>query len=153
MDAGVSHVIMEVSSHALEQARVEGVDFDVALFTNLSRDHLDFHGDMDGYYASKKKLFSRYLKKGGQAVIVSEGKASWGERLVEELRNERSVEIMTCGKGQMIDSSAEQLSLDGISMQVNIVGEAAELVSPLIGEFNIRNRPIQNATGSIFMLR
>ncbi len=139
VDAGVSHLIMEVSSHALEQGRVEGVNFDVALFTNLSRDHLDFHGDMDGYYASKKSLFSRHLKKGGQAVIVCEGKASWGERLVEELRNEGVTQTMTCGKGQMIDSRDEKLSLDGINMQVNIAGETAEFVSPLIGEFNIRN--------------
>ncbi|HSR36806.1 MAG TPA: Mur ligase family protein [Desulfurivibrionaceae bacterium] len=57
VDSGVTHVIMEVSSHALEQKRVAGLVFDVALFTNLSRDHLDFHGDMESYFASKQRLF------------------------------------------------------------------------------------------------
>ncbi|MEN8257780.1 MAG: UDP-N-acetylmuramoyl-L-alanyl-D-glutamate--2,6-diaminopimelate ligase [Thermodesulfobacteriota bacterium] len=139
VNAGVSHVIMEVSSHALEQGRVEGISFDVTLFTNLSRDHLDFHGDMEGYFASKKILFIRHLKRNGHAVIVSEGNQSWGERLVEDLKEERGEQIMTCGKGQMIDSRNEQLSLDGIAMQVNMTGKAVEFVSPLIGGFNIRN--------------
>ncbi|MEO8958382.1 MAG: UDP-N-acetylmuramoyl-L-alanyl-D-glutamate--2,6-diaminopimelate ligase [Rudaea sp.] len=57
-DAGASHVAMEVSSHALDQGRVNGVDFDVAVFTNLSRDHLDYHGSMQAYGAAKAKLFA-----------------------------------------------------------------------------------------------
>lgn len=77
-EAEVSHVIMEVSSHALEQGRVSGIHFDVALFTNLSRDHLDFHGDMERYFEAKKILFTRYVKKNGQAVIVHQGEESWG---------------------------------------------------------------------------
>ena len=68
--AGVSHVIMEVSSHALEQQRVAGIDFDVALFTNLSHEHLDYHGDMASYFAGKKRLFDDHLKPRGAAVVV-----------------------------------------------------------------------------------
>ncbi len=137
--AGVSHVIIEVSSHALEQGRVAGISFDVALFTNLSRDHLDFHGDMESYLGAKKELFTHHLKKNGQAVIVSEGKKSWGARLIASLRAEGVEQVITCGKGQMIDSKNEQLSLAGIDMTVNVAGEECQFTSPLIGAFNIRN--------------
>ena len=62
LDAGANSVAMEVSSHALEQGRVQEVAFDVAVFTNLSRDHLDFHGSMERYAAAKKKLFQGDLR-------------------------------------------------------------------------------------------
>ena len=58
VDAGVDHVVMEVSSHALEHHRVDGIVFDVAVFTNLGHDHLDFHGTMENYFAAKRKLFT-----------------------------------------------------------------------------------------------
>ncbi len=58
-DAGVQAVAMEVSSHALDQGRVDGVHYDVAVFTNLTRDHLDYHGDMATYGAAKARLFAR----------------------------------------------------------------------------------------------
>ena len=60
--AGVKSVAMEVSSHALAQERVRGLDFDVGVFTNLSRDHLDYHRDMDDYFLAKSQLFTDYLK-------------------------------------------------------------------------------------------
>ncbi len=138
-DAGVSHVILEVSSHALEQGRVGGIDFDVALFTNLSRDHLDFHDSMEGYFAAKTRLFTRHLKKNGRAVIVSEGQESWGGRLLAALEKEGVKNIFTCGPGQMIDCRHEKLSLAGISMEANVAGETMQCTSPLIGEFNVRN--------------
>ena len=61
-DSGTTHVVMEVSSHSLDLHRVDGCQYDVAVFTNLSHDHLDLHGTMDRYWRSKKKLFSDYLK-------------------------------------------------------------------------------------------
>ncbi|TBV83269.1 MAG: UDP-N-acetylmuramoyl-L-alanyl-D-glutamate--2,6-diaminopimelate ligase [Desulfobulbaceae bacterium] len=69
-NAGVTHVIMEVSSHALDQGRVAGILFDVALFTNLSREHLDYHGNMQSYFTCKQRLFSHHLKPQGAAVVV-----------------------------------------------------------------------------------
>jgi UDP-N-acetylmuramyl-tripeptide synthetase len=102
-DEDVSHVIMEVSSHALAQKRLQGLHFDMAIFTNLTRDHLDFHGDMESYFASKKDLFLRYLTTGGQAVIVlnhseeassqstAETTPDWGRRLGAELAGARTV--------------------------------------------------------------
>ncbi|PYS42924.1 MAG: hypothetical protein DMG14_02570 [Acidobacteria bacterium] len=57
VDAGWQHAVMEVSSHAIQMKRVAGLQFEVAVFTNLSRDHLDFHGDMESYFQAKRKLF------------------------------------------------------------------------------------------------
>jgi UDP-N-acetylmuramoyl-L-alanyl-D-glutamate--2,6-diaminopimelate ligase len=71
--AGVKAVTMEVSSHALVQERVRGLDFDVGVFTNLSRDHLDYHRDMDDYFLAKSKLFTDYLKasaKRDKAAVI-----------------------------------------------------------------------------------
>ena len=72
--AGVSHVVMEASSHAIDLYRIRSCRFDVAVFINLSQDHLDFHGDMESYWTSKKKLFTEYLVEGpksGHAVAVT----------------------------------------------------------------------------------
>ncbi|MBU0730691.1 MAG: hypothetical protein KKE17_13655 [Proteobacteria bacterium] len=71
LDAGVTHIIMEVSSHALDQKRHAGLLFDVALFTNLSRDHLDYHKDMKSYFTIKSQLFTEGLKKMGLRSSVN----------------------------------------------------------------------------------
>ena len=68
-DAGISHVVMEVSSHALAQARIGNVHYDVAAFTNLTHDHLDYHADMYEYFETKTRLFTHHLKADGIAVI------------------------------------------------------------------------------------
>jgi UDP-N-acetylmuramoyl-L-alanyl-D-glutamate--2,6-diaminopimelate ligase len=78
--AGVECVAMEVSSHALAQGRVDGITFDVAAFTNLSQDHLDFHGDMQRYFAAKAELFTPARCR--RAVVVVDD--DWGRRLVEQ---------------------------------------------------------------------
>src|SRR5436309_9626805 len=74
--AGTQAVAMEVSSHALAQERVRGLDFDVAVFTNLSRDHLDYHADMDDYLLAKSGLFTDRLKTGSKTKRAA---VSWGE--------------------------------------------------------------------------
>lgn len=66
--AGVTHVIMEVSSHALALGRVSGIEFDVAVFTNLTQDHLDFHGTMTAYAAAKQRLFTQVRKNGKKYI-------------------------------------------------------------------------------------
>ena len=71
VDAGVTHVVMEVSSHALEIGRVGGVEFDVGVFTNLSQDHLDFHGSMENYGAAKRRLFERELAESTKARRIA----------------------------------------------------------------------------------
>src|SRR5262249_57422380 len=85
--AGVTHVAMEVSSHALAQHRADGLRFDAAAFTNLTRDHLDFHGDLEAYYAAKARLFHELLPASGKprAVAVVNVDDAGGARLAGEV--------------------------------------------------------------------
>lgn len=145
-DHGVTHVVMEVSSHALKQKRINGLLFDVALFTNLSRDHLDFHGNMIDYFSAKKELFSHYLKDKGLAVVVlsggeEEGKSSWGEKLLRQLQEDRNEKlIISCGikKGQ-VHTRNIHFSLAGTGGEVVTPVGNFQLQSELVGEFNLRN--------------
>ena len=68
-DAGIDHLAMEASSHGLDQFRLDGVRVQAAAFTNLSRDHLDYHGTLDAYFAAKRRLFTDILRDGGLAVL------------------------------------------------------------------------------------
>lgn len=149
-DAGVTHVVMEVSSHALAMYRIQGLMFDVALFTNLTRDHLDYHLTMEAYYQAKKRLFIDYLKDHGAAVIVVEGSdggggEDWGYRLYEEIgaaRQDGSVTLIACGLGvEGCDVSAcnpvfrcgeTRVSIQTPRGQMNIK-------SNLVGGFNLKN--------------
>ena len=152
-DSGVTHVIMEVSSHALEQKRVAGITFDVALFTNLSRDHLDFHGDMESYFASKKRLFREYLKPGGIGVVVDAIVGDpWAGRLLAELagrKGEKAPTLLRCAVGQgEVALTAAREELTGLTLEVAVAGGTMEIHSPLVGEFNIRNLLGVAAVGS-----
>lgn len=153
-DASVTHVIMEVSSHALEQQRLVGLAFDIALFTNLSRDHLDFHGDMENYFASKKKLFFEYLKPGGKAVVVCSREAGpaqvgdWGRRLAREIADKKGWsgkgknkrELITCGLADCdVSVMSATESLGGTTAQIDCRGQRFDLQSGLVGDFNLQN--------------
>ncbi len=122
---------MEVSSHGLALGRVTGAAFDLALFTNLSRDHLDFHHDMESYFAAKRQLFSM-LKPGGRAVVnVGD---EHGRRLAAELPG-----VLTFGPGGAVDAVGVELGINGIRARViTPVGEI-DLRSPLLGGFNLDN--------------
>ena len=88
---GVTHVVMEVASHGLDLHRVDACWFDIAAFTNLTQDHLDFHGDMEHYWASKKSLFTRILSLGPKrhrALAVVNRNDPRGQRLSEEIAGE-----------------------------------------------------------------
>ena len=143
---GVTHVVMETSSHALELGRLAGLQFDVALFTNLSRDHLDFHGSMEGYFAAKKLLFTRYLKKEGQAVVVTEPSGmeaiNWGERLCHDLLGQEAhVAVLDCGFNPKAAINADKLSQDinGFSCELALAGERVAFNSRLTGKYNVLN--------------
>jgi UDP-N-acetylmuramoyl-L-alanyl-D-glutamate--2,6-diaminopimelate ligase len=127
-DAGVTAVAMEVSSHALDQGRVGGVSFDVAVFTNLSQDHLDHHGSMEAYFAAKASLFTQDRAK--QAVLNLDD--AWGRRLLDA-----PVPVTTFGLDPAADVHAEDVraSTDGLAFRV---GER-EVRSPLRGGFNVSN--------------
>ncbi len=138
---GVTHVIMEVSSHALHQNRIGPLLFDVALFTNLSRDHLDYHQSMEAYFSAKKRLFSRYLKRNGIAVVVTgphaEGR-DWGEELCRSLNN---TPLIRCGLSDQADINAQACTqtIDGFRCQLDLQGEVAPFTSALTGSYNLLN--------------
>jgi UDP-N-acetylmuramoyl-L-alanyl-D-glutamate--2,6-diaminopimelate ligase len=135
--AGCEACVMEVSSHALEQKRVLGIDFDVAIFTNLTRDHLDFHGTMENYFAAKQKLFvARGKQKKSAAVINIDD--DFGARLSGQTNAE--VEL-TYGleKAARLRAAKIQLGHDGSKFTVETPERSFACRLPLIGRHNIYN--------------
>jgi len=136
-DAGADAVAMEVSSHALDQGRVDGVHYDVAVFTNLTRDHLDYHGDMTAYGAAKAMLFAR--EELGVAVINADD--AFGAWLLAQLPTAlRRVAISARGQTHA-QVRAEQLALDAAGIAFDLVLDRARhpIRSPLLGRFNVDN--------------
>ncbi len=138
---GTTHVIMEVSSHALDQHRLGSTLFDVALFTNLSRDHLDYHASMDAYFSAKQQLFTRHLRQDGMAVVVTGPHADgrdWGEALCQFLQPRP---LLRCGLTPQCEIGAQACvqRIDGFSCQLHLKDDAASFQSPLTGSFNILN--------------
>ncbi len=159
-DEDITDVVMEVSSHALAQSRLAGMAFDIAVFTNLSRDHLDFHADMQHYFRSKRLLFTDYLKPRGRVVIVLddarpetagdksvlEKSTDWGRKMHEELKSlfqdrEDSPPIITCGMDSFCDIHAQNftITINGITSEIKTPAGPLSLKTPLVGEFNLRN--------------
>jgi UDP-N-acetylmuramoyl-L-alanyl-D-glutamate--2,6-diaminopimelate ligase len=135
-DAGAQAVAMEVSSHALDQGRVDGVHFDVAVFTNLTRDHLDYHGDMQAYGAAKAKLLAW---PGLRAAVVN-----LDDTYGRELRATLPAGTHTIGlssRGAQADVRAENVMLDaaGIGFDLIVGDERASVQSLLLGRFNVDN--------------
>ena len=136
-DAGAKAVAMEVSSHALDQGRVDNVHFDVAVFTNLTRDHLDYHGDMAGYGAAKARLFAWPELK---AAVINLDDA-FGRELSGQLAQEvRGIGLSSRGE-ENAALRAENLNLDGsgIAFDLLIEGQAYGVQSKLLGRFNVDN--------------
>jgi len=138
--SGVTHCVAEVSSHALALKRVDECDFDLGIFTNLSRDHLDFHRDMDDYFAAKKRLFVDLLprsRKGREISMVVNGDDPWGRKLAEEA----PVKGWTFGlKGSdQVQVEEYSLSLQGTRAEIFAPGVTLSIFSPLLGMFNLYN--------------
>ena len=136
-DEGASAVAMEVSSHALDQGRVDGVQFDVAVFTNLTRDHLDYHGDMARYGAAKARLFDW---PGLRAAAVNLDDA-FGRELYASVNGKvRALGFSSRGAAGA-SVRAEDLVLDGsgIRFMLHAGGQAHPVRSPLLGRFNVDN--------------
>jgi UDP-N-acetylmuramoyl-L-alanyl-D-glutamate--2,6-diaminopimelate ligase len=147
-DAGVSHVVMEVSSHALELKRVEDCEFDLGVFMNLTRDHLDFHGTMEEYFAAKKRFFTDLLageKNGRRKGRIINLDDPWGRRLADELR---PAEIVTFGIDSIgfIQARDVTYSLRDIHAEIETPAGSFALRAPLVGKFNLYN--ILAATGA-----
>ncbi|HEU4827916.1 MAG TPA: UDP-N-acetylmuramoyl-L-alanyl-D-glutamate--2,6-diaminopimelate ligase [Gemmatimonadales bacterium] len=131
-DRGVTHVAMETSSHALEQGRLDGLTFAAGIFTNLTRDHLDYHGTMEAYLAAKLRL-SGYLALNGIEVVNLDDPI-WREMPPREGR-------ITFGSGPTADLRAEGLALGAGGSTFRLAGRwgAADVRLPLLGDFNVSN--------------
>lgn len=132
-DAGARRVCMEVSSHALDQGRVAALDFDIAIFTNLSLDHLDYHGDMESYGAAKAKLFQRPLN---MAVINLDD--DFGQRLAPSCAAP-VLGYSTQRSSADLYAAEARFDSDGIHALLHYQGQQAELHSELLGAFNLSN--------------
>jgi UDP-N-acetylmuramoyl-L-alanyl-D-glutamate--2,6-diaminopimelate ligase len=137
-DRGVRGVAMEVSSHALALARVDELTFDVAMFTNLTQDHLDFHGTLDAYRATKRHLFellARSPKPSPTAVVNGDDPSA------SEMTRDLSLSVLTFGLGARADVRAErhESTLAGIRLTAVTPRGRMDLTSPLIGDHNVMN--------------
>lgn len=135
--AGAQAVAMEVSSHALDQGRADGVHFDVGVFTNLTRDHLDYHGDMETYGAAKARLFAWPGLKAAAINLDDD----YGRRLLAQLpAGVASVGLSSRGaEGAALRAEALQLDSAGISFDLVAGDESHAVRSPLLGRFNVDN--------------
>ncbi len=140
--AGADALVMEVSSHALEQYRVEGVNFNVGVFTNLTPEHLDYHGAMESYYQAKTKLFRRLDPVCGRAVVNLDD--PYGQRLAGELSD-----VLSCGTTNpcLVRPEHMKMSLAGIEARVTTPQGPLELKSALLGQFNLQNLLCAAAAG------
>jgi UDP-N-acetylmuramoyl-L-alanyl-D-glutamate--2,6-diaminopimelate ligase len=138
--AGCRAAVMEVASHALVQERVRGVEFDVAVFTNLTQDHLDYHKTMEAYFDAKALLFTNAAaqkKKKAQAVINLDDR--YGALLIARCKD--LLPVLTYGMGLRADFRASNVRTDfqGTSFQLDAKGRSYLVRLPLIGNFNVYN--------------
>ncbi|QRK04141.1 UDP-N-acetylmuramoyl-L-alanyl-D-glutamate--2,6-diaminopimelate ligase [Archangium violaceum] len=138
VDAGVETVVMEVSSHALLQERVHGITFKAAAFTNLTRDHLDYHKDLEEYFQAKRKLFVENLAQGGVAVV--NGDDTYATRIYNELRGQKRMAWKFSRQGNGEISSADvSFSLQGIKGVLKTPAGDIPVKSRLLGAHNLEN--------------
>ncbi|MBJ6363153.1 UDP-N-acetylmuramoyl-L-alanyl-D-glutamate--2,6-diaminopimelate ligase [Paenibacillus sp. GCM10012307] len=141
-EAGTDYCVMEVSSHALEQGRVKGCHYRTAIFTNLTQDHLDYHGSMDQYAAAKGLLFSRL----GNEYAQAESERSYAvfnadDPASRQLSGLTSAEVITYGIDSEADVRASQIRITakGTSFIVHTFKGEAEITMQMVGKFNIYN--------------
>jgi murE/murF fusion protein len=144
---GASHVVMEASSHALSLSRLHGVRFRVAAFTNLTQDHLDFHGDMESYFQAKLRLFHDHLlppSAGGRAVVLIDDEA--GTRIAASLPPEACLRVSLSGPAE-ISLRSERQTLEGTVATFQTPGGEVTLQSRLSGRFNLANLAVAVGVG------
>ncbi len=146
---GVDCVIMEVSSHALALYRTEGISFDAAVFTNLSRDHLDFHGTEDEYAATKSRLFAQ-LKNKGTALINADDEAA---PVMLSSAGEKSVTYGFTSKDADFRITDVELGWEGSRFCLKRGDDTLVIETPLIGIFNVMNAAAAAACGMVLGLK
>lgn len=134
---GVSHVAFEASSHGLHQCRTEGLPVRAAAFTNLSRDHLDYHGDMANYFTAKLRLFSEVVDGDGAAVVWADDQQA---ARVIDLARERGLALFTVGQNgaalRLLSRTVGQL---GQALEIEAEGKVYNVALPLIGAYQVAN--------------
>jgi UDP-N-acetylmuramoyl-L-alanyl-D-glutamate--2,6-diaminopimelate ligase len=134
---GVTHLAMEASSHGLDQHRLDGVRVTAAAFTNLSRDHMDYHPTVTHYLAAKLRLFTELVADGGPAVIAADHEHS---ATVIEAANARKLKVMTVGRnGDAIRLLSARIEGFAQRLSISCDGRTYNLRLPLVGEFQIEN--------------
>jgi len=141
VNAGCQAAVMEVSSHALAQDRPRGLEWNVAVFTNLTQDHLDFHGTMKSYFESKMKLFTGLgsQKKKRKPVAIVNIDDRYGEQLLNKI--DKRIPAITYGMGMRAEFRASNYRVEssGTSYQLDARGKSYLVRVPLIGRFNVTN--------------
>ncbi|MEE9607648.1 MAG: UDP-N-acetylmuramoyl-L-alanyl-D-glutamate--2,6-diaminopimelate ligase [Myxococcota bacterium] len=133
-------VAMEVSSHGLELGRVDGCQFDVAAFTNLTQEHLDFHRTMESYRAAKLLLFQRHLARGASAVVNVDDPSSGEFLRAAEAAGARLVRVSRDPEAAAdVVLEDAQVRVDGTSARVRLPSGALAVSLPLVGDFNLEN--------------
>jgi len=141
--------IIEVSSHGLAQYRVEGVSFDLCLFTNLSREHLDYHPSMDAYFETKLRLFD-YLKANGTSIVNTDNE--WGKQLSTILKN-RGENVVSIGQTHENSIQMHRFESDCSKIIVEKDNQLFELFSPIPGVHNMYNTVMAYVTVESFGIR
>ena len=140
LDSGSRAVAMEVSSHALVQERARAIEFDAAVFTNLTQDHLDYHGSMDAYFDAKALLFeSLAYQKNKKARAIINADDRFGQKLIDQFS--KRIKILTIGRGVQADYRASSIryDLNGTTFTLEARGKSYLVRLPLIGLFNVYN--------------
>lgn len=141
--SGCKSVVMEVSSHGLDQGRVRNIDFDIAVFTNLTSDHLDYHKTEEAYAAAKTRLFTslRPLSPNPKKPYPKRAVLCADSPFSEVLRPQISVPVLTYGFAKEATVRGENLSLSprGSSCSITYLSETCPFQTPLVGHYNVRN--------------
>jgi len=136
LEAGSTCAVMEVSSHGLAQNRVRGCRFEVAVFTNLTQDHLDYHATMENYFAAKALLFSPELLR-GRAIVNADD--PYGQRLLAQLPAERVWSYSTRSAAADLWLSDLDYGANGVTGRLHGLAGEIDFQSPLVGQFNLAN--------------
>jgi len=135
---GITHASFEASSHGLDQYRTEGLPVAAAAFTNLSRDHLDYHGTMEAYFAAKLRLFTDVVDADGSVVVWADD-APWSERVIAAARA-RGLRILTVGtQGETLKLKSRTPTALGQTLVITAEGRDISVNLPLIGAYQAAN--------------
>lgn len=135
--AGFDHVAIEASSHGIDQHRLDGLTLKVAGFTYLGRDHLDYHGTIEGYFKAKSDLFARLLPSGGTAVVNADTPEYTALARIAQERGQHLISYGRNGKDLQLVSCTPQP--DGLALSLNVFGQSLETLLPVTGSFQAHN--------------